>query len=240
MNVPPGWALPEAIAVRLGERSGRQRAMTSDGHLLLVLHQVPGEDSAERKGAFFWRSEDGQWHAGDGGHGVVAVQSHLSTYDQAVEQLEADYDRARTAREYFRILETIVPLHRAASNQHAALQAARESLPEVREIISLRDLAGDIERAAELLHADVKNALDFRVAEQAEQQAKSAHEMSEAGHRLNLLAALFLPASVIGGAFGTSLNSGLENAPTWLFWAVLFGSLLFGIFLYQAMSKRTA
>jgi hypothetical protein len=120
------------------------------------------------------------------------------------------------------------------------LQAARESLPEVREIISLRDLAGDIERAAELLHADVKNALDFRVAEQAEQQAQSAHEVSEAGHRLNLLAALFLPVSIIGGAFGTSLRSGLENAPTWLFWAVLFGSLLFGIFLYQAISKRTA
>ena len=239
MNFPGGWQLPDAITSRLGERSGRQRAMIADGHLLLVLHKVPRADSAEREGALFWRSPDGEWHGDDGKRGVATVREHLNRYDKAVEEIEASYEQAASAQEYFGVLEAIVPLHRATSNQYAALQAAREGLQDVRELITMRDIAGDIERAADLLHADAKNALDYQVARQAERQSQSANEMAESGHRLNLMAALFLPASVLAGAFGTSLNSGLEDAPPWVFWSVLMGSFMIGIMIW-AMTSATA
>ena len=203
--------------------------MTAEGHLLLVLHKVPKATTSDREGALFWRSPEGQWHSDDGRRGNTLVRDHLQTYEQAVDRLEAQYDQAQAAQEYFTVLELVVPIHRAAANQHAALQAAREALPDAHEIITLRDMAGDIERAAELLHTDAKNALDYRIAEQAEKQALAANELAQAGHRLNIMAALFLPASVLGGAFGTSLSSGLENGPPWVFWVILTGSIVIGL-----------
>ena len=237
MKFPQGWQLPEAIAVRLGEHTGRQRAMVADEHLLLVLHKVPDATTADREGALFWRSDAGEWHSSDGRYGVVTVRDHLESYEQATDRLEALYDAAQTAHDYFNILELVVPIHRAAANQHAALQAAREALPEAREIITLRDMAGDIERAADLLHTDSKNALDYRIAQQAEQQAAAANELAQAGHRLNLMAALFLPASVIGGAFGTSLSSGLENGPAWIFWVILGCSIVIGLVICALLAS---
>ena len=235
MNFPMGWHLPAVIAERLGEHGGRQRAMVADEHLLLVLHKVPDATSSDRESVLFWRTPEGEWNSSDGRRGAGLVREHLQTYDRAMDGLEALYSKANVAQEYFQILEMTVPIHRAAVNQHAALQSARENLPEAREIIGLRDTAGDIERAADLLHADAKNALDFRIAQQAEKQVEFANELAQAGHRLNLLAALLLPASVIGGAFGTSLNSGLENAPAWVFWVLLFGSFVIGGLIWMAL-----
>jgi len=53
--------VPDVFRRRLGEQSGRQRAMQHDGHLLLVLHAPPSPDSAERHGHVFWRDADGKW-----------------------------------------------------------------------------------------------------------------------------------------------------------------------------------
>lgn len=238
MNFPHGWQLPEAITSRVGESSGRQRALVEEEHLLLVLHQPPGPDGAKREGIFFWRLPNGEWKCSDGRGGLAPLRTHLEKYQRTLEQLDESYEKAETAHDYFAILEHAVPLHRASKNQFAALQTAREALPDARELITMRDLAGDAERAADLLHTDAKNALDYRIARQAEEQARLSHELSEAGHRLNLLAALFLPMSVIGGAFGSSLNSGLENAPPWVFWALLIGALMCGVFLRGSVPRR--
>jgi hypothetical protein len=237
MNFPPGWQLPEAIATRLGEHSGRQRAMSADEHLLLVLHNVPAGTTFERDGRLFWRSPEGRWYGDDGREGASLVREHLLSYEQSIDRLEALYEQAQSAQEYFDILELVVPIHRAAASQHAALQSAREAMPEAREIINLRDMAGDIERAAELLHTDSKNAIDYRIAQQAEVQTQAANELAQAGHRLNLMAALFLPASVLGGAFGTSLHSGLEGSSPWLFWLILAGSLTIGLIVCLLLGR---
>lgn len=231
MNLPPDWQLPEAITSRLGQGSGRQRAIVEEGHLLLVLHQVPQGTNPERQGAYFWRKPDGEWFGYDGQRGVAALVEHLHRYDVAVDVQEKNYDAAATAREYFDVLEAIVPLHRAASNQYMALQAARECLPDAHELITPRDMAGDVVRAADLVHTDAKNALDFRVAEQAEQQAKAAQ-------RLNLLAAFFLPVSIFGGVIGSSMRNGLENAEPGVFWFLLIVSLTAGWSLYVLMSEK--
>jgi Mg2+ and Co2+ transporter CorA len=237
LNLPHGWQLPESIASRLGESSGRQRAIVEEGHLLLVLHKLPSAEGAKREGVFFWRQPQGQWKCSDGREGAVALRGHLESYLKALEQLDDAYEKADTASEYFAVLEAVVPMYRSSKNQLAALQAAREAIPQAREIITFRDMAGDIERAADLIHADAKNALDYKIARQGEEQSRISNELSEAGHRLNLLAALFLPMSVIGGAFGSSLKNGLEDSPTWVFWALMAGALLLG-FALRGKAKR--
>jgi hypothetical protein len=52
-------------------------------------------------------------------------------------------------------------VHRTTRHLHATLQEARESAPDDRDLINLRDQAGELERAVELLHGDAKNGLDF-------------------------------------------------------------------------------
>jgi len=39
--LPTSWDIPQSIRRRLGNRVGRQRSMSADGHLLLVMHAPP-------------------------------------------------------------------------------------------------------------------------------------------------------------------------------------------------------
>ena len=60
--IPKTWDLPEAIRKRLGESVGKQRLMNEDGHILLLLHQVPrSEDDEVRAAVVFWRNPAGEW-----------------------------------------------------------------------------------------------------------------------------------------------------------------------------------
>jgi hypothetical protein len=54
----------------MGDAAGRQRAMVHDGHLLLVLHDVPEAGRPERLARLFWREPTGQWKAAGQGAGV--------------------------------------------------------------------------------------------------------------------------------------------------------------------------
>ena len=239
MPIPPGWELPDEIKARLGEKAGRQRSMVADDHLLLVLHKVPEAGQLEREGVYFWRSPSGDWRFSGGGPGLFVLRQHLEAYGAAVQELERHYDTASGASDYFRILEAVVPLHRAARNQHTALQTARESLPDVRELITLRDEAGDIERASELIATDAKNALDYSLAKQAEEQSRLSDELTRVAHRMNLLAALFLPLTAVTSVFGMNLPSGLEKASRSLFWSIIvFGVLLGAAFLGVIVGRR--
>jgi hypothetical protein len=76
--LPPAWQVPEAIKARLGEDAGRQRTMSADGHLLLVLHEPPELGVAERRGRLFWREPDGSWKSNSLGTGVQALKKHLA------------------------------------------------------------------------------------------------------------------------------------------------------------------
>ena len=239
MPIPPGWELPDEIKARLGEKAGRQRSMVADDHLLLVLHKVPEAGQLEREGVFFWRKPDGEWRFSGGGPGLFVLRQHLEAYSAAVQDLERQYDTAKGATDYFRILEAVVPLHRAARNQHGALQTARESLPDVHELITLRDEANDIDRSSELIETDARNGLDYSLAKKAEEQARLSEELTRVGHRMNLLAALFLPLTAITSIFGMNLPSGLEKASRSLFWSIIvFGILLGAAFLGAIVGRR--
>ncbi len=232
------WDLQESIHVRLGDKSGRQRAMVEDGHLLLILHKVPEGGKPEREGVYFWRKPDGTWECTGRGGGLGTLRMHVDAYRKRVDDLEDGYEKARDAADYFRLLEVLGPLSRAAFNLRDALQTARKGISADRDIIDLRDTAYDVARAAELLHMDVKNALEFEIAKQAQEQARTGQEMAQIGHKLNLLAAIFFPLTAITSVFGMALRSGLEEAPAWLFWTIFACGLCLGFVIHNHLTAK--
>lgn len=228
--IPHTWNVPQRFRERLGHQVGRQRAMLDQGHLLLVLHAPPDPDEPQRRdGCFFWRLPDGAWRSAPAPGGQAALRAHLDAFGRAARDLEERIEGADQAEEWFQALRVASPLARAARHLHAALQAAREALPEDRELIALRDQAGDVERAAELLQELAREGLEFTIARRSEEQAVQGEAMLVASHRLNVLAAVFLPMTALAGVMGMNLKSGLEDVRSpWLFWGVILVSLALG------------
>ena len=221
MTLPMSWDLPEEIQLRFGQRSlGKQRAMVAQGHLLLVLHRLPGPGAETREAILFWRKPTGEWECTARGTGLKALRQHVQDYDEAEDRLRAQYQAAQVAEDYFRLLESMAPLLRSAKHLHATLQAAREGIPGDRELIDLRDWAYDVERSVELLHQSARNALDFSIARKAEEQARISTKAAQSAHRLNLLAAVFFPLTAIASVFGMNLSSGLARDSVAAFWCV--------------------
>ncbi|WP_164101987.1 hypothetical protein [Candidatus Laterigemmans baculatus] len=211
--LPPMWDVPKVFRERLGERPGRQRVMAADGHLLLVLHLPPTADEVQRRGRFFWRKPDGSWTSNDVGGGVAGLSKHLAEYADAVQKFDVMEERATSAADYFEVLEGLAPLHRAASHLHLVLQEARKTIPEDRNLINFRDLSYEIERTADLLYANAKNALDFQVARRAEEESRSSRQMAVSAFRLNTLAAFFFPLVTLCAVLGVNMRTGVEDLP---------------------------
>lgn len=237
--LPATWKVPELFRARLGESVGRQRAMESQGHLLLVLHAPPEPSDDARVGRYFWREPDGSWKSSGQGAGVAALKTHLAEFAVRLDRLDEQLQHAVTARDYYNLLQAIAPLHRTIRHLHAAMQQAREMLPEDRDLINLRDNAGELERSVELLHHDTDTGLEFTVAHESEEQSRRAYEMSVSAHRLNILAAIFFPIATLSTIFGMNLPHGLEQwaSPT-PFWAVLAAGLLMGVLLTALVIQR--
>jgi hypothetical protein len=198
-------------------------------HLLVILHAPPQPGQDEREGRIFWRPPDGQWKASKG-RGVKGLLEHVSEYQAAIDSLEAEQDKARTAEDYFKVLERANPLARSCRNMHAALQQARELVPEDPELLCARDDAYVVERNAELLVADIRNGFDLYVAKKTEEMTRNGHAMAVAGHRLNTLAALFLPTTALAAVLGMNLQHGLENvAPPGPFLVTVIAGLMVGV-----------
>lgn len=227
--LPKGWAVPKRFHERLGDGAGRQRAMVDSGHLLLVLHAPPAAGRPERNARFFWRDAAGAWRSSSLGSGVGALRGHVKDYEDAADAIDARLKRASEAQDFFDALRVAVPLLRATHHLHRALQAAREALDD-KELITLRDRAGDAERNLELLVSEARDGLDFTIAHRAEAQARAQAEQATEAHRLNQIAAVFLPMTALTSIFGMTLKSGLEAVP-WLFWAVVVAGLALGLAL---------
>jgi hypothetical protein len=243
--IPHDWQVPGVFVKRLGDAAGRQRAMAADGHLLLVLHEPPSAGVPQRGARLFWRDPAGAWRSRPLGDGAHALKRHLAEFADRVDALEKQWQTAAAAEDYYGVLRAIAPLHRTARHLHAVLQEARELVPEDRDLINLRDQAGEIERALELLHGDARNGLDFRVAHQAEQQAERAYDMAVSAHRLNLLAATFFPvatlSTIYSAIFGMILAHGEQpwSTPA-LFWCLLALGMVCGFVLARAIARTPA
>lgn len=234
--LPTEWDVPSVFRERLGRQAGRQRCMTADGHLLLVLHEPPRGTEASMIGRFFWRRPEGAWHSNSLGDGIEALAEHLDQYDSLIEQLEEQDVAARTADEYFGVVEQLIPLHRSAENLYLALQAARENCPKDRRLIDLRDQAYEVLRSSDLLLNDAKSAMDYAIAKRAEEQARYAYQMAASANRLNTLIAMFLPVGTISAIFGMNVRNGLEEAAfPWAFAGVILIGVLCGLFLKRGV-----
>lgn len=229
--LPASWQVPQRFRDRLGLRPGRQRIMEADGHLLVVLHEPPTADDADRTGRIFWRSPDGVWTPKALRHGDHALAELLAEYDGVIDRLDEREERADSPDEYFAILKELNPLVRSANNLHTTLQKAREAVPGDKELIGMRDAAYAMSRRVELLAADTRHALDYRIAQRAERQAENSDKMASASHRLNLLVAFFFPLATIAGVFGMNLHNPLDELSERAGAAVMMGILTAGLIL---------
>jgi hypothetical protein len=229
--------VPARFRERLGREAGRQRAMAHDGHVLVVLHELPSPDGSERRAAIFWRDGGGAWRSSPAAGGLSALYALVAAYGEALDGLEGRLEAARGASDLFAVLHAVGPLVRGTCNLHRALQEAREAAPGDRDLIALRDEASDNERAADLIASDAKNRLDYVIAKRSEEQAALADRIARSSHRLNLLAAVFFPVTALGSILGMNLPHGLErwHAP-WLFWGVLALAFAVGLWVRAALA----
>jgi hypothetical protein len=239
MIVPDSWDVPAVIRDRFGDSAGQQRAMSADGHLLLVLHHPPDHNARERKATLFWRNPSGAWVWNKDGSMTNLLKIHLATFSASYDKLEKQFQTASCAEHYFQLLQAVMPLCRASRHLHKTLQQAREMVPTDHEIIVARDTASDIERGFELLQLDAKNGLDYTIAHKAELQSQSTLQMARSAHRLNLLAALFFPITAISSVFGMNVSHGLESLPSgYLFWGLLSSGFLCGLLLTRVVAQK--
>ncbi len=238
--IPADWKLPEAFRQRLGRSAGRQRLMQADGHLLLVLHEVPLPDDVTRRGVLFWRDDQGVWKSSYNPDGRAALQEHIEKYATKLEEFDQLEQEAAAAEEYSRLLEGMAPISRSVRNMLEVLQEARRAMPDDRDLIDYRDRGYDLARWAELLYDDAKNSMDVAVVRRAEEQAGASHKMLVTAHRLNVLAALFFPFATLGAIFGTTLTDNWNWSHRWEpFAAFLAGGMFFGVLLALFISRPT-
>ena len=230
---------PPTVAGRFGTKAGRQRTMVHEGHVILVVHSPPKANELERRASIFWRHPNGTWKStGDVKGNLSSLKGIVDAYMKQAATLEGAVETARSAADYFKILQDVAPLLRASRGLHKALQEAREALKTDVEMISLRDLAYEAERTLELVQQDANAGLDFTVARRAEEQAELGERIAKSSHRLNMITALFLPVTALGGVFGANLAHGLEttSAP-WLFWGFVVVSFAVGFYVRSTVAS---
>jgi hypothetical protein len=240
--IPHNWEVPKVFRDRLGTHAGRQRTMHQDGHLLIILHEVPKPDVPERTARLYWRKPDGSWKStGSGVATIAAMRAHIDEYATAVDGMEARAAAAARASEWFELLHESAPLLRAARGMSAALQEARDLAKTDQQLIAMRDAGQDIERAVELIHGHARSGLDYSIAKGVEDNALNSKHVVESGHRLNLIAATFLPITALGSLFGMQLQHGFETweAP-WVFWGVAGIAFLLGLIVRSSLPKAPA
>lgn len=233
------WTLPPQIEARLGESSyGRQRAIAEADHVLIILHHPPKPDVLEREPALFLRKPDGSLLANGMDQGGHKLRKLLGEYRARWEECDNTYDSAESAGDLLRLLETLAPLNRSSSNLASALQSARDAAKNDKFLISMRDESEEISRAFELLTADAKLKLDYRIASNSEAQAEQTSKMLTAQHRLNVLAAITLPLMALATILGMNINHGLEGRSPMLFVLVLLTGLIIGFRVKQWVARR--
>ncbi len=239
--LPANWDVPETFRNRLGTTIGKQRLMEAEGHLLLVVHQPPLPDEKTRRGRLLWRTPAGQWQGSDTGTGPAAVLKHLDEYQAKLEELERAEEAAIVADDYLPLLESLVPLIRAARNLEQVMQDARKTIADDRNLIDFRDRAYELARNFDLLYADAKNGMEIATMKKTEEQTRASQQAALAASRFNLLVAFFFPISVLTGLFGANLRSGFEDVPPpWPLMLLILTGLLCGSLLaihIQRLSK---
>lgn len=229
------WPVSEAITRRIGSASfGAQRAISEDGQLLLILH-APPQTGKPRQHEIFLRLPDdapnGVWLYKGRKGGQQAMLDLLGRYQKAYDRLSDLLDEAETAADLFTIIGESLPITRAAVNLQKAMESGRDAVKEDTWLIDQRDKAVELARNFELLLADARLELDFRLAQAAEHQTRATEAITRAQRKLNTIAALTFPITALGAAWGMNLRSGWEEISPALFWLVIAIGLALGLFV---------
>ena len=204
--IPATWQLPESIRRRLGSKVGMQRVIYEEENLVIVAHDVPAPTERVRRGILIWRKPDGTWSSSNGELGNIAIEKLLQKYDQAITKFESAEARANKADAYLKIVEALAPVSRSLQNFSNVMKEARKQVPDATELIDLRDRAYELARSAQLNYQMTRDEMDVAMIVRGEEHSRIADRMAQASHRLNMMAAFFLPLATISGVFGTTLT----------------------------------
>jgi hypothetical protein len=238
--IPHNWQVPEKFRDRMGSHAGHQRCMVEAGHLLVILHDIPDPETPDKRDArLFWRNPEGTWQSSAGGPpGIGPLRDHVEAFVESASRLEERGDHATTADDWFTLIYASGPMVRCVRNMQHALQEARDAAKADKALIAVRDRAGDALRAFELIHAHAQEGLRYTTAKRAEEQAQGAQHMLEAAHRLNMIAAVFLPVTAVATLLGMNLKHGLEDWPHPVtFWATVGLTLVLGLWIKASMPR---
>ena len=164
----------------------------------------------------------------------------MEDYSRRVSEIDAEEDRAVDSDDYFRVLNQLAPVQRAARNLYDVLSESRKLCLEDRELINIRDNAYELVRRIDLLSSHTKTSMEYEVARRMEDQAAASHQMAVAAHQLNRLAAFFFPIATLSSILGMNVATGLEKLP-WpigILIVVAIG-LLSGILLTRLLAPST-
>jgi Mg2+ and Co2+ transporter CorA len=165
------------------------------------------------------------------------LSDFLSTYEKRLLELETAEGDASTAAAYHCVLEATAPVLRAIRGLHRALQQAREMVKADRDLINHRDRAAALERTAELLLQDAQFGLGYIAARQSEAQAESARRMAATAHRLNLMAALFLPLTAVASVLSMDVKSRVPDTQE-NFYLVVGGGIGLGLIVALFLRRK--
>lgn len=229
--IPASWNIPEAFFKDVGKIAGRQKMLHSDGHILLVLHQLPvlGDDG-KRERSFFWRNPGGEWRSSLHGDGIAALEKHVAVFAKAVEKLDMHLDTSDGAGDYLKVLRMATPLCRSSQNLVLVLEKLRDALPDDGEVMHLRDQSLWLERSTEFIASDARHGMDFCIAESAERQARASFEASEEARLLNRLVAFFFPVATLAAIGG--MNPPDEVFGSKQIWMILGIGMVAGLVLH--------
>jgi hypothetical protein len=225
LRLPAHFGLEPELRDQLSSRPGHQRCIEGAGELLLIVHEVPHAGRPEREALYFWKRYDGSWTQ-SGGPGIEELGGLLDRYTQVIDAHEERIEQIESAAAIFAILRHIGPISRSTRNLVMALEQTLAIDPDDRQIRAYRDRAREIERAADLLHADARMTFEFWSAERAEQHLESSEKLGKTVYRLNMLAGFFLPLLACGGLLG--MNVTLPGFVERGFWFIFFGGMIVG------------
>ncbi len=233
--LPSHFEIERHLREQLSGRPGHQRCVVGGEELLLVLHEVPEAGIPERKAMFFWRQRNGRWFQ-PSGSGLGDLNALLDRYAKAIDINEELLEKTESTELVFKILKHAGPLTRSTRNLAYALEETLTQIPEDREILSLRDRARELERAAELLQNDARETLIFWQAEASEEHARAADRLGKILFKLNLVTGFFLPLVALGSLFG--MNVHLPHFIEDLFWLIFIGGLVVGGLLLWYVARN--